>query len=218
VEKRESWREKIEQIKRVRQRVLDAEHILDGTWAQGQEHRDGSDQSPKKKGLTNKEVGLRFDAFLQEVSQEITKEGMSQTERSCLEEFLRVLQNGRPYLIQCYDVEDFPRTNNEMEGSIRQVKTRYRRISGRKHWSTYLLRQGRNVAFYEWWDANPERWSKFESLAKKVKREYWKQMKKETLSAQSEQLKRFRFRHKREAFLALLEQRWATAFETATLH
>ena len=216
--KREIWREKIEQLKRMKQWVRDTEHILDGSWAEVPAQSDGSEHRAAKKRLTNKEVGLRFDSFLQDLSQEITKEGMSQTERECLEEFLRVLHNLRPYLIQCYDVEDFPRTNNEMEGSIRKVKTRYRRISGRKNWNIYLLRHGRNVAFYEWWDANPERWNKFERLAKNVDREYWKQMKKETISAQSEQLKRFRFRHKREVFLATLEKRWAAASETVILH
>ena len=155
----------------MRQWVLDAENILKGSWAQGPEQRNACEQSAAKKPLTNKEVGLQWDTFLQKLSQEMTKEGMSQMERECLEEFLRVLHNLRPYLIQCYDVEDFPRTNNEMEGAIRKVKTRYRRISGRKNWSGYLLRHGRNVAFYEWWDANPERWKRFERLAKNVDRQ-----------------------------------------------
>ena len=202
----------------MRQWVLDAEDILKGSWAHGPEQRKACEQSAAKKPLTNKEVGLQWDTFLQKFSQEMTKEGRSPMERECLEEFLRVLHNLRPYLIQCYDVEDFPRTNNEMEGAIRKVKTRYRRISGRKNWSGYLLRHGRNVAFYEWWDANPQRWKRFERLAKNVDRQYWKQMRKETISAQSEQLKRFRFRHKREEFLATLEQRWAAASETVTLH
>ena len=212
------WREKIEQLKRMKQWVLDAEHILDGSWAQVPEQSDGCQPSAAKRRLTNQEVGARFDAFLQDVSQELTKEGMSQTERDCLEEFLRVFHNVRPSLIQCYDIEDFPRTNNEMEGAIRKVKTRYRRISGRKNWNSYLLRHGRNVAFYEWWDANAERWNTFERLAKNVDRDYWKHMKQETISAQSEQLQRFRFRHKREGFLATLENRWAAASETGILH
>lgn len=202
----------------MRQWVLDAEDILKGSWAQGPGQRNASEQSGAKKHLTNKEVGLQWDTFLQKLAQAMTQEGMSQLERECLEEFLRVLHNLRPYLIQCYDVEDFPRTNNEMEGAIRKVKTRYRRISGRKNWSGYLLRHGRNVAFYEWWDANPESWKRFERLAKNVDRQSWKQMRKETISAQSEQLKRFRFRHKREEFLAALEHRWAAASETITLH
>jgi hypothetical protein len=218
VGKREKWREKFEQIKRMKQWVLDAEHILNGSWEVNQDQRDVSNQSADKNLLTNKEVEMRFDIFLQELTQKLTEDGMSQTERKCLVEFLRVLHNSRAYLIQCYDLADFPRTNNEMEGSIRKVKTRYRRISGRKNWNTYLLRHGRNVAFYEWWHANPERWQKFEKLSQKLDREYWKQIQKETLSAQSEQLKRFRFLHKREAFLTTLEERWAAASETDTLH
>jgi len=202
----------------MQQWVLDAEDILGGNWEETKGQSSVSVQTINKKQVTNKEVGLRFDRFLQELDQELIEDGMSQTERKCLKEFLRVLHNARPYLIQCYDLEEFPRTNNEMEGSIRKIKTRYRRISGRKNWSTYLLRHGRSVAFYEWWHASPERWEQFEELAKKIDRGDWKQMKKETLSAQSEQLKRFRFRHKREVFLATLEERWASASETGTLH
>ena len=73
----------------MRQWVLDAEDILKGSWAQGPE------QSAAKKPLTNKEVGLQWDTFLQKFSQEMTKEGMSQMERECLEEFLRVLHNAK---------------------------------------------------------------------------------------------------------------------------
>ena len=108
----------------MRQWVLDAEHVLDGSRAQIQEQSDGSQPSSAKKCLTNKEGEIRFDKFLQELSQQLIKEGMSQTERQCLEEFLQVCHNLRPHLIQCYDLKDFPRTNNEMEGSIRKTKTR----------------------------------------------------------------------------------------------
>jgi hypothetical protein len=36
-------------------------------------------------------------------------------------------------------------------------------------------------------------------------------------AAQSEQLKRFRFRHKRETYLSSLEERWAAAAPTPLL-
>ena len=176
----------------MRQWVLDAEHILDGSWAEIQEQNDVSKESDSKRLLTNKEIELRFDHFLQELSEKRTKDEMSQTERDGLADFLRVLTNLKPHLIQCSDLEEFPRTNHDMEGAIRKIKTRYRRISGRKKWNTYLLRCGRNAAFFEWWNANPERWQNFERLSQKIDRDYWKQMKKETLSAQSEQLNRFR--------------------------
>jgi DNA polymerase elongation subunit (family B) len=131
--------------------VLDAEDILDESWAEMQEGRSASQQKSESKWVTNKEVGIRFDAFIQERSQNLVKEVRSQTERECLEQFLQVLKNLRPHLIQCYDVQGFPRTNNEMEGAIRKMKTSYRRISGRKNWNAFLLRHGRNIAFYDWW-------------------------------------------------------------------
>jgi hypothetical protein len=46
-----------------------------------------------------------------------------EVEQTCLSEFLQVLSNQRPYLVQCYDRQDFPRTNNELERSIRALKT-----------------------------------------------------------------------------------------------
>jgi len=74
------------------------------------------------------------------------------------------------------------------------------------------------IPFYAWWGADPERWRQFEKLAQQIDREQWRQIQKETTSAQSEQLKRFRFLHKRKAFLAELENRWAAASETFSLH
>ncbi len=59
-------------------------------------------------------------------------------EQRCLEHFLAVTQSQRPRLLYCYDVEGLPRTNNTMEGYIHSLKTRYRRVSGRKNWNSYL--------------------------------------------------------------------------------
>jgi hypothetical protein len=202
----------------MQQWVLDAEDILNGSWAEVQEQHDKNASSSKEKCVTNKEVGIRFDTFIQGLEYSFAEGVMSQTERECLEQFLQVLKNLRPHLIQCYDLEGFPRTNNEMEGAIRKIKTSYRRISGRKNWNAFLLRHGRNVAFYAWWGADPERWRQFEKLAQHIDREQWRQIQKETTTAQSEQLKRFRFLHKRKAFLAELENRWVAASETRSLH
>jgi hypothetical protein len=217
VQEREKWREQIEQSKRMQQWVLDAEDILDGSWAPSQERSGHCEQGRCKKLLTNEEVGLRFDRFRRGLTQKLEEGVLSQTERECLEQFLHVLDNLRPHLIQCYDLVSFPRTNNETEGSIRRIKARYRRISGRKNWNTYLLRFGRSIAFYEWWESEPQRWQQFEKMAHQVSPDLWRQMRKETTSAQSEQLKRFRFRHKRATYLATLEERWAATAQSALL-
>jgi hypothetical protein len=220
----------------MRQWVLDVERILDGSWAQPHEDTD-TDQSdvllynPKNKKethrykkqqyrknelVTNEQVALRLDRWRQEQALHLQDLTLPVPERECLEHFLNVLDNLRPYLVQCYHREDFPRTNNETEGSIRKIKTRYRRISGRKNWNKYLLRHGRNVGFYDWWASTPERWQQFEKLAQKVKKEVWIQQRKDLEKAQSEQLTRYRFCHLREKYLTTLETQWDASASLAS--
>ena len=141
----------------------------------------------------------------------LTDGSLGEEEQEYLTQFLQQLANLRPYLVQCYDREGFPRTNNEMEGSIRALKTRYRRISGRKNWNAYLLRYGRCVAYFEWWEHDAARQQQFVEHASRLDRARWRAFRHEATVAQHEQLTRFRFRHKREAFLASLEERWAAA-------
>ena len=238
LQEREQWRGHIESLKRMRQWVLDAERILDGSWAEPSEHptpeADHADALPynpknkkekhrykkkhyrKNERVTNKEVAVRFDRWRQEQASHRQDPTLPQKERECLEHFLNVLDNLRPYLIQCYERENFPRTNNETEGSIRKIKTRYRRISGRKNWNKYLLRHGRNVCFYDWWASTPERWLQFEKLAQNVKKEVWIQNREELEKAQSEQLTRYRFCHLREKYLTTLENQWDAAASLAS--
>ena len=211
IKEREKWRESLEEVEDMLQWVLDAESLLDGSWAE--QHEPVVSASP---GVTNQEVGLRFDRWRAELAKEIVEGTLSQKKREYLEHFLHVLSNARPSLIQCYDLKGFPRTNNEMEGSIRKLKTRYRRISGRKNWNAYLIKYGRCVAFYEWWCKEPKRWQQFQELARHIHPAQWKEARKTTTSAQSEQLKRFRFRHKREKILPTLENRWAAAATSAS--
>ena len=98
-----------------------------------------------------------------------------------------------------------------MERSIRGLKTRYRRISGRKNWNAYLLRYGRCVAYYEWWEQDAIKRQQLVEQAARLDRARWRQMRREAKAAQSEQLKRFRFRHKRETYLCSLEEQWVAA-------
>jgi hypothetical protein len=108
----------------------------------------------------------------------------------------------------------FPRTNNELERTIRALKTQYRRISGRKNWNNYLLRYGRCVAYAAWWEQDTDRQHQLEQRAAQLDRVRWREFRREVSAARSEQLKRFRFRHKRQAYLSSLEARWAAATST----
>ena len=221
----------------MRQWVLDAERILDGSWAgspqhltsevghpealpynpsnKKETHRYQKKQYRKNEQVTNEEVAVRFDRWRQELASHRQDPTLPQKERECLEHFLNVLENLRPYLIECYNREDFPRTNNETEGAIRKIKTRYRRISGRKNWNKYLLRHGRNVGFYDWWASTPERWLQFKKLAQNVKKEVWVHHREAVEKAQSEQLTRYRFLHLRKKYLTTLENQWDAAASLA---
>lgn len=130
----EEKKERLAQIKSMREWVVEVEHIFDGSWASQVEE------------ITNVEVARRFDVYLERLSCFIEAPERTEDETIRLGHLLKVLTHLRPGLVQCYDIEGFPRTNNEMERTIRAIKMQYRRISGRKNWNTYLLRYGRCVA------------------------------------------------------------------------
>jgi Transposase IS66 family len=199
VAERAAWAGQLAQIKRMHGWVLSVDHLLDDSWVQEGEV------------VSNVTVASRLDAWREQMAKRLTDGTLSQREQECLTEFLQVLSNLRPYLVQCYDRQDFPRTNNEMERSIRGLKTRYRRISGRKNWNAYLLRYGRSVAYYEWWEQDAARRQQLVEQTSRLDRTRWRQLRREATTAHSEQLTRFRFRHRRQAYLNSLEERWAAA-------
>ena len=196
---RAAWADQLAQVKRMHQWVMEVEHLLDESLAQPGEV------------VSNATMGSRLDAWRARMAPQLTDGTLSELERECLSEFLQVLSNQRPHLVQCYDRQDFPRTNNDMERSIRRIKTLYRRISGRKNWNAYLLRYGRSVVYYEWWEQDAARRQQLIEQASRLDYARWRDLRRETTVAQHEQLTRFRFRHKRPALLASLEARWTAA-------
>ena len=205
VAERAAWASQLAQVKRMHKWVLEVEQLLDGSWGQAGEV------------VSNATVGSRLDGWREQMAQELTKGSLSELERDCLTAFLQVLTNLRPHLVQCYDRKEFPRTNNDMERSIRGLKTRYRRISGRKNWNAYLLRHGRAVAYYEWWEQDAAHQQQLEQHATHLDPTRWRALRRESSTAQSEQLTRFRFRHKRQTYLTSLERRWEAATPTPLL-
>lgn len=112
VAERAAWSEQLAQVKRMQHWVLDVEHMLDGSWAR-----------PGAK-VSNATIGRRLDSWRKQMLRHLTDGTLCDLEQECLTQFLQQLSNLRPYLVQCYDREGFPRTNNEMERSIRGLKTR----------------------------------------------------------------------------------------------
>jgi len=195
----EEKREAFQQVRRMREWVIQAEHILDGSWASRPEE------------ISNAEVGRRFDAWLQQLADGLQANERTEDERVRLGHLHKVLSHLRPGLVQCYDLSGFPRTNNDMELSIRASKTRYRRISGRKNWNGYLLRYGRCVVYYEWWAQQPNGLRLLDDRLRSTPPQRWRQVRQTTRLRQREQLNRFRFRQQPRSYLAALEDRWIHA-------
>jgi hypothetical protein len=205
VAERAAWAEPLAQVKRLHGWLLEVEHLLDGSLAaQGEV-------------LSNVTVGSRLDRWREHMSRQLTDGSLSQLEQECLGEFLQVLSNLRSHLVQCYDRQGFPRTNNDMERSIRGLKTQYRRVSGRKNWNAYLLRYGRSVAYAAWWEQDAAHHQYLERQVGRLDRRQWRELRRQSSRAQREQLIRFRFRHKRQSLLTSLETRWATTTQSVPL-
>ncbi len=205
VDDRLLFQETLREVRQMRQWVLDAEHIL------------SADFLAEGSVVTNKLVARRFDAWRAQLARQLWLDSLSNEQRRCLKQFLQVLSNQRCHLIQCYDLRDFPRTNNEMERRIRSIKTRYRRITGRKNWNSYLLRYGRCVAFYDGWEQDAEHSEQFLQQAAHLDRAMWRKQRMASSAATSCQLKRFRFRHKRQIVLTSLEASFEAAAPTSVL-
>lgn len=174
--------------------VREAEHILSGQWAE------------PGALVTGAEVARRFDTWSRTLAQCHDAGGLSEDQQQPLAHFLKVTTHLRPWLVRCYDVPGLPRTDNALEGTIRAVKQRYRRISGRKNWNSYLLRYGRLVAFFEWLaPADPCR---LEHLLEEVERDQWRAERMGLIQGREAQSKQYRFRHHRECFLEELERQW----------
>ena len=78
-------------------------------------------------------------------------------------------------------------------------------------------RYGRCVAYAAWWEQDTAHHQHLEQRAARLDRIRWRELRQETTVAQSEQLTRFRFRHKRQSLLASLEERWATPTQSVPL-
>jgi hypothetical protein len=161
---REQWREQVSQLRQMYDWLLQTERILSGAWATPEDIR------------SLELVAQRFDAWIAQLTELAAGHSLDAPVQTCLQQFLKITEGLRSHLIQCYDLEGFPRTNNDMESYIRSLKTRYRRVSGH--------------------------------LLQSVGHQRWQAMRARSRSEQREQLKLYRFRHRRECYLAELEARW----------
>jgi hypothetical protein len=192
--------------------VFQAEEILSGEYFS---FNQSANESVLE--LSNAQVGQRFDKWREELHQLQTDQTLSEIEQQSLTHFLSITTNLRPHLIQCYDLAGLPRTNNAMEGFIRSLKTRYRRVSGRKNWGSYLLRYGRSVAYYEYLSQEGRSEADMIKLIGSVAAGLWHKIRLTDRAEQQGQLKRFRFKRDRQKFLTQLLDRWDDSLVGTTL-
>jgi hypothetical protein len=192
----ETKNEMIASVRLMSRWVLEAEEILDASWI------------PPEEKKTNLIVGLKFDAYLDRLFQASIAQERTEKEKECLWHLFTVLTHMRPYLTKCYEQEGFPRTNNDMERTIRAMKMHYRRISGRKNWNAYLLRYGSCVAYQEWWLDQPNGEAQLHAHLRGVSVAHWQETRQWVRESHEGQIHRFRFLHHPLEYLASLEKRW----------
>ena len=131
----------------------------------------------------------------------------------CLAHFVGVLTRMQPHLFAWTSQAGLPRTNNDLERFIRAMKTRYRRMSGRKNWQAYLLRYGQRIAFYEAHCLTGDA-AVFERHLRQVAYVQWPHARLQHHPLAHRLRTHFRFTHRRTTTLRALEQRWAHALDS----
>jgi hypothetical protein len=128
---------------------------------------------------------------------------------TCLHHFIGVLHRLLPYLLSWTQEARLPRTNNDLERFIRAIKTRYRRISGRKNWNAYLLRYGRRTAFYEDAVQHHDAACLLEQRLRSLAAACWGPARRQQRPLDLRLRTQYHFLHPRAQTLRLLEQRWS---------
>ncbi len=131
----------------------------------------------------------------------------------CLAHFVGVLTRMQPHLFVWTATAGLPRTNNDLERFIRAMKTRYRRMSGRKNWQSYLLRYGQRIAFYEAHCLTGDA-AAFERHLRRVAYAQWPHARVQHRPLAHRLRTQFRFAHRRADILRVLEERWSHALDS----
>jgi hypothetical protein len=184
---------RVERYRRQRQWLIDLDHLLD------------PERDPPKSSAS---VRQAVDRYLIDLTTRDTHDADDQQVADHINQTFRSFWWG---LFTCYDVEGLPRTNNELERFIRQIKMRRRRVSGRKNVHDFIIRYGAYAALI---DPNESLMELLARMDEVDQEEFLKERKRLDLSL-FEEMKVHRFRCHREKFLTELEARWEAAVAQA---
>jgi len=183
----------VERYRRQRQWLIDLEHLLD------------PEREPPKSSASVKQA---VDRYLVDLTTRSTHDAEDQRVADHISQIFRSFGWG---LFTCYDVAGLPRTNNELERFIRQIKMGHRRVSGRKNVHAFSIRYGAYAALVDPAERLDELLTR---LAEVDQEEFLKERKRLNLTLLDE-TKIHRFRHHRADYLAELEARWEAAVAQA---
>lgn len=169
--------------------MIDLEHLLD------------PDRDP---GKTSAQVRQAVAAYLVDLTTHQATDSEDQVVAAHINRIFRSFWWG---LFASYDVAGLPRTNNELERFIRQIKMSQRRVSGRKNVQDFIIRYGAYAALVDETENLDELLARLEQVDQA---EFLKERQQLNLTLLQE-AKVHRFRFHRADFLADLETRWEAA-------
>jgi len=184
----------VERYRRQRQWLIDLDHLLD------------PERDPPKTSIS---VRQSVDRYLIDLTTCGAHDTEDQKVAAHINQIFRSFWWG---LFTCYDVACLPRTNNELERFIRQIKMGYRRVSGRKNVHDFIIRYGAYAALIDPSESLTELLARMDEVEQE---EFLKERKQLNLSL-LEEVKIHRFRYHRAEYLTELETRWEAAVAQVT--
>jgi len=179
----------VERYRRQRQWLIDLEHLLD------------PERDPPKSSAS---VRQAVDGYLVGLTTDHTQDDEDQRVAAHINQIFRSFEWG---LFTCYDVAGLPRTNNELERFMRQIKMGHRRVSGRRNVHDFIIRYGAYAALVDPVESLDELLARLNEVDQE---EFLKERRRLNLTLLDE-AKIHRFRYHRADYLAELEARWEAA-------
>jgi len=179
----------VARLRRQRQWLIDLEHHLD------------PEQQPPP---TASGVIQAVEQFLQELDAWAQTEA-DPADQKVVTHIQAIVRSFWWGLFVCYDIDGLPRTNNELERFMRQLKTGQRRITGRKKVHDWIVRYGSYAACIDYSESEADLLARLKEVADA---DFQTQRRALSLTLERERTV-YRFRHHRARFLVDLEARWA---------
>jgi hypothetical protein len=188
--------DQVARLRQQRQGLIDLERLLDPS------------KQPDQPPLTSQSVAQAVDHYLTELLAEVATD-MDEENQRVAAHINETFRNRWWGLFTCYDVEDLPRTNNDLETYMRRIKTGHRRVTGRKNVHDFLIRYGCYAACVDYRESVDDLLDRLQQVSHE---DFLRERRALDTTLLREQ-KRHRFRHHQPAYLHELEERWAAAVD-----